>query len=90
MHFFKNESESETIGNLTLDNRVDRVTVSGDVDLTLDKPGLALAETLLERLTGIVAAMHAAADKGALPDRIQIVEAVPAGNLFGLPDPKRS
>lgn len=84
---FQNESESVRIGDLTLENHVDRIALSGDVDLTLDKPGLALAKSLLSQVNAIVAAMTAAQDKGALPDKIENIAPVPAGNLFGMPDP---
>ncbi len=90
MHYFKNESESQTIGNLAIDNRLDRVSLSGDLDLTLDKPGLALAQALESHLAGIIAAMQTAQAKGDLPERIATVAPTPAGNLFGMPDPKQN
>ena len=87
---FQNESESVTIGDLTLENHVDRITLSGDVDLTLDKPGLALAKSLLTQVSAIVEAMTAVESKSALPDKIEIIAPVPAGNLFGMPDPPKA
>lgn len=73
---------------MSIDDRLDRVTVSGDVDLTFDKHGLALAQPLADQIAGIIAAMKAAQARGALPDKFEIVALAPAGNLFGLPDPK--
>jgi hypothetical protein len=43
---YANESESIGIGELTIENRTDRVTLYGSVDLTRDKEGLKHARTL--------------------------------------------
>jgi hypothetical protein len=37
---FANEADVIGIGDLTLENRLDRITIAGDVDLTADVPGL--------------------------------------------------
>ena len=63
---YANEAEVIEIGNLMLENRVDRITVSGDVDLTADKQGLQDARRLHETLGAIVAALEAR----ELPDRL--------------------
>ena len=86
MHFFANESESLSLGGLTIENRLDRVSFYGSVDLTLDAQGLALALSLQTLIGGVVEAMKA---KGsALPARVVVKEPVSVGNLFGLPDPE--
>jgi hypothetical protein len=51
---FANEADVRTVGRLSLENRLDRVTVSGDVDLTADQTGLAAARDLLALLQDIV------------------------------------
>jgi len=56
---FANEADVLGIGNLMLENRVDRITISGDVDLTADVAGLALARRLHAALGDIVAALEA-------------------------------
>jgi len=56
---FANEADVLGIGDLMLENRVDRITISGDVDLTADVPGLALARRLHTALGEIVAALEA-------------------------------
>jgi hypothetical protein len=56
---FANEADVLGIGNLTLENRLDRVTISGDVDLTADQAGLALARRLHAVLGDVVAALEA-------------------------------
>jgi hypothetical protein len=40
---FKNESESITIGQLTIENRLDQVEMYGSLSITRDQTGLALA-----------------------------------------------
>lgn len=56
---FANEADVAGIGDLTLENRVDRITVSGDVDLTADQAGLERARRLHALLGDIVAALEA-------------------------------
>ena len=63
---FANEADVIGIGNLMLENRVDRITISGDVDLTADQPGLAQARRLQAVLNQIVTALEAR----ELPDRL--------------------
>lgn len=55
---YANESDVLTIGNLMLENRVDRITISGDIDLTADQAGLAEARQLLRVLTDVVATLE--------------------------------
>jgi len=52
---FANEADVVEIGNLMLENRLDRITVSGDVDLTADRPGLEAARRLHALLGQVVA-----------------------------------
>jgi hypothetical protein len=35
---YANEADVIEVGNLMLENRLDRITISGDVDLTVDNP----------------------------------------------------
>ena len=63
---FANEADVLGVGNLTLENRLDRVTISGDVDLTADQAGLALARRLHAVLGDVVAALEAR----DLPERL--------------------
>ncbi len=55
---YANESDVLHIGALTVENRVDRITVSGDIDLTLDQAGLASARQLLALLAQVVATLE--------------------------------
>jgi hypothetical protein len=43
---FENEADCVQIGDLTIENRVDRVSIFGSLDLTLDKEGLKMAKEL--------------------------------------------
>lgn len=64
---FANESDSVGIAGLTVENRTDRVSLYGSLDLTRDKDGLTNARALRDLLDRVVTALEA--DK-ALPDRI--------------------
>ena len=63
---FANEADVLHVGDLMLENRLDRITLSGDVDLTLDQAGLALARRLHTLLGEIVGRMEGA----ELPERL--------------------
>lgn len=63
---FANEADVLEIGNLMLENRLDRVTISGDLDLTADQAGLEAARRLHALLGAVVAALEAR----ALPERL--------------------
>jgi hypothetical protein len=64
---FANEADVLEVGRLMLENRLDRVTISGDVDLTADRQGLAAAHLLHDLLGQVVASLEARKD---LPDRL--------------------
>lgn len=64
---YANESDVLNIGQLTIENRVDRITLSGDVDLTADRPGLADARALYKLLGDIVARLEAMELPAILP-----------------------
>lgn len=65
---FANESDALAIGGLSIENRVDRISIYGSLDITRDREGLADAERLKSLLDAIVATM-----KGeSLPEAISI------------------
>lgn len=76
---FANEADVLTVGNLSVENRVDRVTLQGDVELTKDRRGLALARELKALLDATVAALEA--DK-ALPDEVEVEKPRSVRNPF--------
>ena len=64
---YANESDVLEIGGLNIENRIDRISISGDIDLTLDKPGLALAKQLQKLLADVVAQLEKQDLPAALP-----------------------
>ena len=76
---FANESESFGIGDLTVENRIDRITIYGNIDITRDKEGFQNAEILQALFNDIVASMNAE----TLPDKISIKPADHVPNPFG-------
>lgn len=76
---YANEADVLRIGELEIENRVDRVTLTGDVELTRDKAGLALARELLSLVDGVVKALEA--DK-QLPEVVELKAARTVKNPF--------
>ena len=75
---FANEADVLEIGNLMLENRLDRITISGDVDLTADKAGLELARRLHAQLAAVVEALEAR----ELPERLPPPDVKTVDNPF--------
>lgn len=78
---FANEADVLNFGQLAVENRVDRVTLSGDVDLTADQAGLADARALHKLLGDVVAALEA--QGAALPARLPPPAVTTVANPFG-------
>ncbi len=78
MKVFQNESESEDIGKLTIENRTDRVSISGRLDVTRDQAGLAAAKELKATVDAIVAFLEGE----KLPEYIQMKPAAEVKNPF--------
>jgi hypothetical protein len=64
---YANEADVLHIGQLQIENRLDRITLSGDVDLTADQAGLAHARALHQLLGDIVARLEAQSLPAKLP-----------------------
>lgn len=75
---FANESDSLGIGGLTIENRTDRISLYGSLDITRDREGLVHAEKLKMLFDDIVAAMK----DDHLPDTISIKPAEEIANPF--------
>jgi len=65
---FADEAASISVGDLTAENRLDRVSLYGSLDLTRDRQGLAEARRLRALLEAVVAALEAEEDR--LPERL--------------------
>lgn len=76
---FENEADVVEVGGVMLENRLDRITVSGDVDLTADQQGLAAARLLHGLLGQIVTALEAK----TLPERLPAPVVETVKNPFG-------
>jgi hypothetical protein len=75
---YANEADVIEIGRLMLENRLDRITVSGDVDLTADKRGLEAARRLHALLGQIVASL----ESKTLPDQLPPPQVETVDNPF--------
>jgi len=75
---YANEADVLEVGDLMLENRLDRITISGDVDLTRDKAGLAHARRLHALLGAVVAALESA----DLPERLPPPDVKTVDNPF--------
>jgi hypothetical protein len=64
---FTNESESLGIGDLTIENRTDRISIYGNIDLTRDKAGLEHARMIKAVLDKVIQALEGEKN---LPDKI--------------------
>ena len=76
---YDNEADVLRIGDLEIENRVDRVTITGDVVLTKDKAGLALAKELQSLIDSVVTALEA---EKKLPDAVELKAAKTVKNPF--------
>jgi hypothetical protein len=75
---YANEADVLHIGGLMIENRLDRITLSGDLDLTADQAGLAQARLLHQLLADVVAALEAQ----ALPETLPAPQIGSAANPF--------
>ena len=75
---FKNESDCTQISELTIENRLDRISIFGSIDITLDKEGMAVAKELKAIIYSILAEM----EKVELPDKITIAKTETVDNPF--------
>ena len=82
MNYFENESETRTINELNIENRLDRVSIHGSIDITHDVEGLALAVKLKDMLDGMIAVLSAEQAAGALPDKITLAATDEVENPF--------
>lgn len=65
---FRNESDCLQVGELTIENRLDRVSLFGSLEITRDREGLGLARQLKQVLDLTLAELEGA----DLPDQITL------------------
>ena len=76
---YANEADVLRIGDLEIENRVDRVSLTGDVVLTKDKAGLKLAKELQSLMGRIVNALEA---EKQLPETVELKAVETVKNPF--------
>lgn len=82
---FADEREARTIGELAVENRVDRVRLHGGLALTRDRAGLAQARALRDLVDGVVRALEALERAGDLPDAVALRSVRQVANPFQEP-----
>jgi len=75
---FENESQIITMESFQIENRFDRVSLSGDLDITKDKAGLEKAIALTALHGSVVQTLQ----KLNLPDHIQVAPTTAIKNPF--------
>lgn len=76
---YQNEEDSIAINDLTVENRLDRISVYGSLELTKDQAGLQRARQLKELIDAAVAVLEA--DK-SLPNKIGVKPTQKIDNPF--------
>ncbi|WGZ94270.1 MAG: hypothetical protein QJT81_21245 [Candidatus Thiothrix putei] len=82
MDFFKNEAETRLLQDLTIENRLDRVSLHGSLDITHDAAGLALALKLKDMLDAVVQILSTEQASGVLPEKISLKTSDEVANPF--------
>ena len=75
---YENEKDSIGIGELTIENRLDRIEIYGSLQVTKDKAGLKLAQQLKVLVDLTVAALEAE----NLPDQVAVAKTDSVDNPF--------
>ena len=75
---FSNERDELEIGRLVIENRIDRVSLHGDIDLTMDREGLAHARLLQKILSDVIAQL----ESKDLPEHLPAPAKVTVRNPF--------
>ena len=76
---YENEKDAFSIGKMTIENRLDRISIYGDLDITKDKEGLENAFKL-KRI--IDASIDALKRERNLPEHIEVIKTDTVENPF--------
>jgi len=79
---YADESASIEIGSLTVENRLDRVSIFGSIDLTKDQEGLALVLALKELIWEVASELEGMESAGVLPQEVEVEQTVTIANPF--------
>ncbi len=77
---YANEADVLRIANLEIENRLDRVALTGDLVLTKDQAGLTLAKELQSLIGCVVAALEESEKQ--LPETVQLKAVETVKNPF--------
>ncbi len=75
---YANEADTFQIGELTIENRIDRISLFGTLDITLDREGMKKAK----ELKSLLDATFAELEKNELPEKIAIIPTETVENPF--------
>ena len=75
---YQNESDSFQLSEMTIENRLDRISLYGSIDLTFDKIGLQYAQELKRIIDQAVSVL----EKSDLPDSVVLQAAETVINPF--------
>ncbi|MBL6459551.1 hypothetical protein JMJ55_30030 [Belnapia sp. T6] len=78
---YADESAAVQVGGLSIENRLDRVSLAGNLDLTRDKVGLQHAKRLRDLLASVV--MELERQGSALPEASKAIKTDTVKNPFG-------
>lgn len=79
---YANESEVVQIEGLTIENRMDRISIYGEIDITKDKQGLKAAKELQTIIDAALKVLEADHGKGELPDAVSLEKTATVDNPF--------
>lgn len=85
MNIFANESEATEISNLKIENRTDRISIYGDIDITRDEAGLTNIRKLQAIINDAENILTAERNAGKLPKTITLVAPTEVENPFMSP-----
>lgn len=75
---YRNEADSIQIADLTIENRLDRISIYGSIDLWKDKGGLEAAQQLKTLIDQTIIEL----EKCDLPDKVELVKSETVANPF--------
>ena len=75
---YQNEADSLQIADLTIENRLDRISIYGSIDIWKDKGGLKAAQQLKTIIDQTIIEL----EKCDLPDKVEIAKSETVANPF--------